>query len=102
VDELEQSIAAYEADPAGGSARFADAVSRFVAAQELHMRLETRVVLPAAYKHLTPADWNEIGKAFAENGDPRFSADTEEEFRQLFVRILNLVPEPTAGGRMRP
>ncbi len=102
VDELEQSIAAYEADPAGGCARFAEAVSRFVAAQELHMRLETRVVLPAAYKHLTPADWNEIGKAFAENGDPRFSADTEEEFRQLFVRILNLVPEPASADRSRP
>ena len=63
------------------------------------MRLETRVILPAARdKHLTPADWNEIGKAFADNGDPRFSADTDEEFRQLFVRILNLVPEATAAG----
>ena len=45
-----------------------------------------------------PEDWKEIGKAFADNGDPRFSADTDEEFRQLFVRILNLVPEPTAAG----
>jgi len=62
------------------------------------MRLETRVVLPGAYKHLTAADWSEMGKAFAANGDPRFAADTDEEFRQLFVRILNLVPEATAGG----
>ena len=98
VDDLERSIAHYEANPAGGLAPFAEAVRRFVAAQEQHMRLETRVILPAAYKHLTPADWNEIGKAFADNGDPRFSADTDEEFRQLFVRILNLVPEATAAG----
>jgi nucleotide-binding universal stress UspA family protein/hemerythrin-like domain-containing protein len=102
VDELEQSIAAYEADPAGGCEPFAEAVRRFVASQEQHMRLETRVVLPAAFKHLTPEDWTEIGKAFAENGDPRFNADTDEEFRQLFVRILNLVPEPTSGDRFRP
>ncbi len=92
VDELERSIARYEADPAGGHAQFADAVRRFVTAQESHMRLETRVILPAAYKHLSSDDWHEIGKAFTENGDPRFNADTDEEFRQLFVRILNLVP----------
>jgi nucleotide-binding universal stress UspA family protein/hemerythrin-like domain-containing protein len=98
VDELEQSIARYEADPVGGYERFAEAVRQFVSAQEQHMRLETRVVLPGAYKHLTAADWSEMGKAFAANGDPRFAADTDEEFRQLFVRILNLVPEATAGG----
>lgn len=65
------------------------------------MRLETRVILPAAFKHLTPDDWNEISKAFTENGDPRFSADTDEEFRQLFVRILNLVPDNSACGQPR-
>jgi nucleotide-binding universal stress UspA family protein/hemerythrin-like domain-containing protein len=97
VDELEQSIARYEADPDGGGRQFSDAVARFVTAQEQHMRLETRVILPAAYKHLTSDDWNEIGKAFTENGDPRFSADTDEEFRQLFVRILSLVPDGGAN-----
>jgi len=92
VDDLELSIERYEADPAGGHPQFAAAVARFVAAQEGHMRLETRVILPAAFKHLASEDWSEIGRAFAENGDPRFSADTDEEFRQLFIRILNLVP----------
>jgi nucleotide-binding universal stress UspA family protein/hemerythrin-like domain-containing protein len=100
VDDLEQSITRYEADTGGGYERFADAVRRFVTAQEQHMRLETRVILPAAYKHLTPDDWREIGKAFSENGDPRFDADTDEDFRQLFVRILNLVPATNiADGR---
>jgi nucleotide-binding universal stress UspA family protein/hemerythrin-like domain-containing protein len=93
VNELEQSIDRYEADTQTGQEAFAQAVTRFVAAQEQHMRLETRVILPAAYEHLTSDDWDEIGRAFAENGDPRFSADTDEEFRQLFVRILNLVPQ---------
>lgn len=93
VDALERSISRYEADPAGGLEQFADAVRRFVAAQEEHMRLETRIILPAAYRHLDADDWDEIGKAFSENGDPRFDADTSEEYRQLFNRILNLVPE---------
>jgi nucleotide-binding universal stress UspA family protein/hemerythrin-like domain-containing protein len=97
VDELEHSIAAYEADPGGGHARFAAAVTAFVVAQERHMRLETRVILPAAFEYLTVEDWNEIGRAFAENGDPRFNADGDEEFRQLFARILNLMPAPRGG-----
>jgi hemerythrin-like domain-containing protein len=101
VDELEQSIAACEADPESGRDRFDKAVTAFVSAQERHMRLETRVVLPAAFEHLTPEDWNEIGRAFSENGDPRFSADTDEEFRQLFARILNLMPAPCADGPPR-
>lgn len=98
VDDLENSIDRYEADPRGSHGQFADAVARFVAAQEQHMRLETRVILPAASRHLTAEDWHEIAKAFEENGDPRFSADSEEEFRQLFVRILNLVPEKNAAS----
>ena len=101
VDELEQSIAAYEADPGGGYDRFAKAVTGFVSAQERHMRLETRVILPAAFEHLTPEDWNEIGRAFSENGDPRFNADTDEEYRQLFTRILNLMPAPGTAGPVR-
>jgi nucleotide-binding universal stress UspA family protein/hemerythrin-like domain-containing protein len=92
VDEFERSIDRFEADPQDGLAQFAAAVARFVADQEQHMRLETRVILPAASQHLTAEDWNEIGQAFAANGDPRFSADTDEDYRQLFVRILNLVP----------
>ena len=97
VDELEASIERYEADPRGGHERFAKAVGRFVEAQVNHMRLETRVILPAACRHLTPADWDEIGRAFSGNGDPRFTADTEEELRHLLVRILNLVPASRAG-----
>ena len=35
------------------------------------------------------------------NGDPRFSVDADEEFRQLFARILNLAPENVIGGTAR-
>ena len=99
VDELDKSIARYEADPKGGLEQFAEAAKRFASGQEQHMRLETRVIIPAARQHLTADDWAEVSRAFATNGDPRFSADTDEEFRQLFVRIQNLVPESSADEK---
>jgi nucleotide-binding universal stress UspA family protein/hemerythrin-like domain-containing protein len=98
VDKLEQSIARYEADPTHGFDAFAAAVARFASAQMQHMRLESKVILPAAREHLTAEDWAEIDRAFADNGDPRFSADNDEEFRQLFAQILNLAPDMVVGA----
>ena len=98
VERLEQSIDRYETDPAHGFDAFAAAVARFASAQMQHMRLESKVILPAAREHLTEEDWAEIDRAFADNGDPRFSADNDEEFRQLFARILNLAPDMVVGA----
>ena len=92
VDELAFAIDEYERLPAGALERFSRAVSRFAASQMRHMMLETKVILPAARKHLTDADWAEMAAAFAGNADPRFSVDNDEEFRQLFARIVNLAP----------
>jgi nucleotide-binding universal stress UspA family protein/hemerythrin-like domain-containing protein len=92
VGDLHRSLARYESAPSTGLEAFAAAAHRFAAAQMQHMRLETKVILPAARAHLTAEDWQEIDAAFAVNGDPRFSIDNDEEFRQLFARILNLAP----------
>ena len=97
VDALEASVARYEADPAGGLPQFAEAVTRFATMQMAHMTLEAKVVIPAARKYLTSDDWEEIANAFSQNGDPRFSVDADEEYRQLFARILNLAPEGMVG-----
>jgi nucleotide-binding universal stress UspA family protein/hemerythrin-like domain-containing protein len=98
VGRLEAALAAYEADPVGGFTAFAEAVEQFAAAQWRHMNLETKVIMPAAQRYLTADDWTVIGAAFAGNGDPRFSADSDEEFRQLFARILNLAPAAVVGA----
>jgi nucleotide-binding universal stress UspA family protein/hemerythrin-like domain-containing protein len=98
IDELEGALARYEAGEAGGFGVFAAAVEHFAEAQMQHMRLETKVILPATRQYLTAADWVEIDKAFAKNGDPRFAVDNDEEFRALFARILNLFPEKVVGG----
>ena len=55
-----------------------------------HMGREEGVILPAAQRYLTDADWSEIYAAFSENCDPRFGGDTEAEFRQLCSWIVNL------------
>jgi nucleotide-binding universal stress UspA family protein/hemerythrin-like domain-containing protein len=97
VGRLEAAVDAYEADPLGGFAAFADAVEQFSVTEWRHMNLETKVIMPAAQRHLTAEDWAEIEAAFAGNSDPRFSVDNDEEFRQLFARILNLAPPSVVG-----
>lgn len=98
VEELGAAIDAYESDPSTKFEAFASTAERFATHQMAHMRLETKVILPAARKHFTAQDWAEIDRAFAANGDPRFSVDNDEEFRALFARILNLAPTALVGG----
>jgi len=101
VDALERSIDGYEADPDNGYPAFAQAVDAFAAAQMEHMGLEAKVIIPAARKYLTDEDWTAIAAAFGTNGDPRFSVDADEEYRQLFARIINLAPPGVVGGARR-
>jgi nucleotide-binding universal stress UspA family protein/hemerythrin-like domain-containing protein len=97
VAGMDAALDAYEAAPADGFERFAQAVKAFAALETPHMMLETKVILPAAQEYLTPEDWAELAHAFAQNGDPRFGADADEEFRQLFSQILNHAPETVVG-----
>lgn len=87
--ELRDALAAYESGSPDGAAAFAEALARFADEQWRHMSAEEQLVFPAASRHLQPADWAEIARAFGENGDPRFDADTDASFEQLFSRILN-------------
>jgi len=98
VDDLEASIAQYEAEGADALPAFAGAVERFATAQMEHMSLEAKVILPAVRRHLTAEDWAEMAAAFGQNGDPRLSADADEQFRELFARILNLAPKGVVGA----
>jgi hypothetical protein len=59
------------------------------------MALEENALLPLASRHLTGEDWVEIGAAFGENGDPRFVADADQAYADLFRRLVNLA-SPTA------
>lgn len=88
--DLQRLYAELRAGRSGALPALGESVQRFTQAQWLHMRAEEGLVLPAASRHLTARDWEEIDAAFGTNGDPRFGADEEESFAQLASRLLNL------------
>ncbi|MDK9724699.1 MAG: hemerythrin domain-containing protein [Sterolibacteriaceae bacterium MAG5] len=98
VRELEHALGYYEADKPDGFEVFAAAVEKFAELTWEHMNLEEKMIIPLAKKYLTPEDWIEIAEAFGENGDPRFGAEPDHEFRNLFSRIVNLAPPPIGVG----
>lgn len=111
VRDLELALSRYEAGKRGGLQRFAAAAEAFSEQTLAHMALEESTVISLAMQYLTPEDWVEIGAAFGKNGDPRFEADADLEYRELFSRIVNLTPQGALrtsrsldgpAGRRRP
>lgn len=96
--QLEQALGQLEAGMPGSLAAFAQAAEKHIEEAWQHMNLEEKVVVPLAKKHLTTEDWIGIAEAFGENGDPRFGAKPDHEFRDLFTRIVNLAPPPIGVG----
>lgn len=101
VKALEMALGRYQADAPGGREAFMAAAETFADELAVHMALEENVVLPLAKQHLLAEDWAEIAQAFGENGDPRFGAEPDHEFRSLFSRIVNLAPPPIGVGPSR-
>lgn len=95
---LEQTLGHLEAGMPGGLAAFSKAAATLMEEAWEHMSLEEKVVIPLAKQHLTAADWVGIAEAFGDNGDPRFGAKPDHEFRDLFTRIVNLAPPPIGVG----
>ncbi|HEU0201723.1 MAG TPA: universal stress protein [Burkholderiaceae bacterium] len=100
--ELRSALAAYESGTADGAAAFSAAFAQFAEGQWQHMSAEEKLVLPAASRYLTPADWIEIARAFGENGDPRFGAEVDESFDELASRLLNLAAKRSGDGKLAP
>ena len=96
--QLEQALGQLEAGAQGSLEAFAQTAEKLIEEAWQHMSLEEKVVIPLAKKHLTTEDWVGIAEAFGENGDPRFGAKPDHEFRDLFTRIVNLAPPPIGVG----
>jgi hemerythrin-like domain-containing protein len=96
--DLDHALARLEAGMSDGVALFSAAVERLMEEAWRHMATEEKVLIPLARKHLSAEDWTEIARAFGENGDPRFGAEPDHEFRDLFSRIVNLAPPPIGVG----
>jgi len=91
------ALVAFERD-AGAFEAFDQAVSAYADFQWAHMRKEEEVILPIAQKALLPSDWVEIDAAFRSNSDPLVGVNTRREFRELFRRVVTLMPAPMGLG----
>ncbi|MNG30567.1 hypothetical protein D3C84_1162060 [compost metagenome] len=56
-----------------------------------HMALEEGTVIPLAQEHLSDNDWEQVARAFSENGGPNYGDLSVAEFRQLFSHIANVI-----------
>lgn len=88
-----ETLAAADAEGQRSATRaLHDDVASYAAFLWDHMGREEGVILPAAQRHLKPGDWAAIDAAFTENRDPNFRGEADKEYRQLFSRIINLLP----------
>jgi nucleotide-binding universal stress UspA family protein/hemerythrin-like domain-containing protein len=88
-----EALATADAEGLLGATRALEgAVGQYAAFLWEHLGREEGVILPAAQRHLLPEDWAAIDAAFTENRDPNFSGETDKAYRQLFSRIVNLLP----------
>jgi branched-chain amino acid transport system ATP-binding protein len=81
---------------------FSDRVDRYAHFHWLHMRKEEDDVLPLARAALTAEDWTAIDSAFASNDDPIVGVPASKAFRELFRRLVALVPPPYGVGPETP
>ncbi len=78
---------------------FDDALRQYASFYIEHMRLEEAVILPAAEKNLSPADWVELDAAFGANHDPlKRSSHQDSAYDRLFSRIVLTAPAPIGVG----
>ncbi|MBI5107432.1 MAG: hemerythrin domain-containing protein [Rhodocyclales bacterium] len=98
VEDLHKTLDKYEIDGSPALAAFSDAVEGFAVDILQHMALEESTLLPLASRHLTGEDWVEVGVAFGKNGDPRFVADADHAYADLFRRLINVTLPSGAGS----
>lgn len=89
-DALENALRRFEKEGKSAAPAFTTALENFTNGQWRHMSLEEQTILPAAREHLLAEDWVEIAEAFGKNGDPRFGAVPDTEFRNLFAQLARL------------
>lgn len=97
VDVLHTALDRFESGTDDGFKEFSRAAEEYSSDILSHMALEEASLLPLACRHLSGEDWVEIGVAFGANGDPRFTADAESAFADLFRRIVGLAAPSSAG-----
>lgn len=99
VRELQHLLLAWELVGESRHAAFANAATRYVENYLAHMRLEEAVVLPAAQRVFSNAEWVALDAAFATNCDPLTGKTPRNPvFNRLFTRIVMRAPAPIGVG----
>lgn len=88
---LQRALVHYQGGAPEGYKRFKNAVDAYAGMLRDHMRKEEEL-LAQARDRLIEEDWQEIAAAFDANDDPLFGANRREEFRKLYLRIVNQLP----------
>jgi hemerythrin-like domain-containing protein len=92
--DLEHKLLAFEVMGEPRREAFEKALETYTRNYLEHMALEELEVLPAAHKHLTPADWAALDAAFGANRDPLTGHDPADDYRPLFTKIVSHAPSP--------
>jgi hemerythrin-like domain-containing protein len=98
IRDLEHALLGFEMLGEARRAAFEHAAENYVNFYFTHMAIEEKQILPLAEQVLTEQDWNELDRAFEANRDPLTGAPPDEEYRDLFSRIVNALPAPIGLG----
>ena len=99
VRELQHLLLAWELIGDTRRVAFEQAMKQYLAFYLEHMRLEESVILPAAQRVLSAADWQELNAAFATNCDPLTGKyPRDPTYDRLFTRIVSRAPAPIGLG----
>lgn len=96
VRDLERALVRYEVSGDSEVPALQKMVEEYAAFYSNHRRLEEEVVLPAALRCLTTADWIELDEAFGANRDPFDSSELEGDLDRLYSMIVNTIPDHVA------
>ncbi len=96
--EMLKALSAYEFSGANEYPHFRDTVLAYCRFERNHALQEEREILPRAVEVLNEADWKEIDAAFGENRDPMFGDEWNDEFSDLFQKLVNSLPSPLGLG----
>ena len=101
IGYLQRALVHYQGGAPDGLTLLKTAVDAYAAMLSDHMRKEDSL-LARAHDYLPEEDWREIAAAFDANDDPLFGEHQREEFRRLYFRIVNLLPQRIRTPMQRP
>jgi hemerythrin-like domain-containing protein len=101
IRDLEHALLAFEMMGEPRREAFEQAAQQYADFYFQHMTLEEKQVMPLAEKLLTAQDWAELDEAFAANRDPLTGHEPDDDYRELFSRIVNALPAPLGLGEAR-